>query len=94
VSKKNPIATRIARAYFPGITYAELFDAVFPEAEYPEARRYQSNGGPPGACMAFGAALRRMRASWRRPGDRVIIDLAVRDKAMMISREQGRDSYA
>lgn len=59
-----------------------VFDAVFPEAEYPKARRYQSNGGPPGACMAFGAALRRMKASWGRPGDSVFIGIEEREAAV------------
>lgn len=61
--KRTPIADRIRAAYRPGITYHQLFDAVFPEADYPIARRYRTDGGPPGAAMAFGAALRRMGAN-------------------------------
>lgn len=85
---RKPIAVRIAEAYRHGITYADLFDAVFPEAEYPKARRSQSHGGPPGACMAFGAALRRMKASWGHSGDRVFIGIEEREAAVA-QREAG-----
>ena len=91
---RKPIAVRIAEAYRHGITYHELFDAVFPDAEYPKARRYQSNGGPPGACMAFGAALRRMNASWRRPGDPVFIGIEEREAAVAQREAGGAGSTA
>lgn len=67
--KRTPIADRIRAAYRLGITYHKLFDAVFPEDDYPKARRGATGGGPPGAAMAFGAALRRMGAMER---DRVV----------------------
>lgn len=37
--------------------------AVFPPEQFPRAWRYQANGGPPGCAMAFGRALREMRAA-------------------------------
>lgn len=60
--KSIPIKTRIRESYIPGIGYHELMRAVFPEDEYPNAWRYSNNGGPPGCAMAFGRALREMRA--------------------------------
>jgi hypothetical protein len=42
------------------MSYYDLMHAVFPQDQYPRAWNYQSNGGPPGCAMAFGAALRRM----------------------------------
>lgn len=40
--------------------YHDCMRAVFPEAQYPNAWRYQSNGGPPGCAMPFGKALREL----------------------------------
>ena len=51
------IKDRIAQHFFPGISYADLMRAVFPEDLYPKAWRYSANGGPPGCAMAFGRAL-------------------------------------
>ncbi len=60
--KKIKITDRI-RAAMDGkrkMQYHDLMRAVFPHDQYPRAWNYQSNGGPPGCAMAFGAALRRM----------------------------------
>jgi hypothetical protein len=43
--------------------YHDLMRAVFPEDQYPRARRYRTGGGPPGCAMAFNAAIRRMGGS-------------------------------
>lgn len=40
--------------------YYACMRVVFPEDQYPNAWRYQANGGPPGCAMAFGRALREM----------------------------------
>lgn len=57
---KDRIATALAA---PPIwrSYHDLLAAVFPEKDYPKARNYGCNGGPPGCAMAFGRALREMR---------------------------------
>jgi len=65
--KPAPIADRI-RVAMAGrwrADYWEIFEKTFPAAQFPRARRYSSNGGPAGAQMAFGAALRRMGWDWR-----------------------------
>lgn len=59
----EPICDRIQKHYTPGIDYHDLLRAVFPYEEWPNAWRYQSNGGPPGCAMAFGRALRRCNLS-------------------------------
>jgi hypothetical protein len=71
-----PIAERI-RAAMAGRTSASYFDilrATFPSDQYPRATNYATGGGPPGACMAFGAAVRRMGGSCyhRANGERVV----------------------
>lgn len=63
MGKKTSIADRIRQNYTLGITYHELMRLVFPEDLYPNAYRYQSNGGPPGCAMAFGKALRKLNMS-------------------------------
>lgn len=60
---KRPIKARIRAAYYPGISYHELLELTFPPAEYPDAWHGRRDGGPPGCAMAFGRALREMRAS-------------------------------
>jgi hypothetical protein len=62
---------RIKASYRRGIGYSELMRAVFPEEQYPNAWRYQSNGGPPGCAMSFGKALKQLGLvrSSRRSGD-------------------------
>lgn len=66
--KPKPIADRIREAFKEDereLRYDELMRRVFPRDQYPNAFRYQSNGGPPGCAMAFGAALKRLNASFR-----------------------------
>lgn len=58
--KREPIQERIRRHWRRRISYHELLNAVFPQAEYPKAHRISNNGGPPGCAMALGAAIRRM----------------------------------
>lgn len=62
MKKPVPIKDRIRAAMGERLQmqYHDLMQAVFPEADYPRAWRYQSNGGPPGCAMAFGRALREM----------------------------------
>lgn len=60
---KKPIKERIGdtlSANGGSMPYADLMYAVFPPDIYPNAWRYQMNGGPPGCAMAFGRALREM----------------------------------
>ena len=68
-AKPVPICDRIRKAWDevgPHLaprsarSYTKMLWLVFPEAEFPDALNYSSNGGPAGAAMAFGAALRRM----------------------------------
>lgn len=51
---------RIKASYRRGIGYRELMRAVFPEDQYPNAWRYQANGGPPGCAMSFGKAMKKL----------------------------------
>jgi len=62
MSKPKPIKERIADAMAgrSSMEYWELLRLVFPEDQFPKARNYQANGGPPGCAMAFGKALREM----------------------------------
>lgn len=49
-------------------SYYRLMELVFPPLEYPRAYRRSANGGPPGAAMALGKALRKMSEAlilWR-----------------------------
>jgi hypothetical protein len=55
--------------------YWDLMCDVFPQDEYPKAWNYSSNGGPPGCCMALGAALRKMGAHVWGMGSDKIVDL-------------------
>jgi hypothetical protein len=63
--KREPLTSRVARyllrAPVEKRTYFLTMLAVFPPAQYPNAWRYSSNGGPPGCAMAFGAALRKLK---------------------------------
>ena len=71
-----PIAERI-RAAMAGRSTAPYFDilrATFPADRYPRATNYATGGGPPGACMSLGAAVRRMGGSCHQNagGERVV----------------------
>lgn len=61
--KLAPIQQRITEALESNgnsMSFADLARSVFPEADFPNAWRYSSNGGPPGCYMAVSAAIRRM----------------------------------
>jgi hypothetical protein len=74
-SKLPPLKERIAAAIKANaptsatpwkMDYYACLHAVFPHEHFPKAFRYQQNGGPPGCAMAFGRAIREMRAhEWR-----------------------------
>lgn len=83
MTKPKPICERIVDAVMEGgedrgtvrqRDYHSTLAAVFPEKDYPRAWRYQSNGGPPGCAMAFGAALRRLglHVDYSKSGRRMI----------------------
>jgi len=58
--KTVPIKERILKAYRANMGYWELLNAVFPEDQFPKARRRPSHGGPMGCAMAFGKAIREL----------------------------------
>ncbi len=76
----NPIKCRIIAAFGHEnrMEYTALMRAVFPESEYPNAMRYQSNGGPPGCAMAFGRALRSLGCHATGVGAGRIVQLPLR----------------
>jgi hypothetical protein len=60
--KLPKLKDRIRSALADGqMTYADLAYRVFPEEYFPNAFRYQRNGGPPGCYMALSRALREMK---------------------------------
>lgn len=58
---KDRIRTALAGSMGMRMVYADLAYKVFPQEHFPNAFRYQSNGGPPGCYMALSRAIREMR---------------------------------
>lgn len=68
--KLSPLKERILAAMASGPKgYHAVMREVFPEEHFPQAFRRASKGGPPGAAVAFGRALRELGiCSTRRRG--------------------------
>ncbi len=66
--KKLPIADRIDAALRNGpLSYTDLWNKVFPSAEFPRRGGTPSRGGPPGSYMALSRAIDKGGFHWKVP---------------------------
>lgn len=71
--------------------YHDAMAAVFPSADYPEAWRGASKGGPPGCAMAFGAALRRAGVRTHHPHSNESLPPSLHGKPLRILENTNPD---